>query len=90
MGYIDDESMVRVDFFKPSGKWYYTIGIKWLTYFSPNSKHLGEGKVGLLIFDAFEEALKEAGEITDKDREGWFAVCLKPYHEHSHPLMITL
>ena len=29
MGYSEDETMVRVDFFKPSGKWYTTEAVKW-------------------------------------------------------------
>ena len=29
MGYIDDDSMVRVDFFKPGGKWYCTEAVRW-------------------------------------------------------------
>lgn len=28
MGYSDDDSMVRVDFFKPTGKWYATEAIQ--------------------------------------------------------------
>jgi len=30
MGYSDNDLMVRVDFFKESGKWYTTEAVKWL------------------------------------------------------------
>ena len=32
MGYSEDDSMVRVDFFKTSGRWYTTEAVKWLDY----------------------------------------------------------
>ena len=32
MGYSEDDSMVRVDFFKSSGKWYTAEAVKWLDY----------------------------------------------------------
>jgi len=29
MGFTEDETVVRVDFFKESGKWYVTEAVKW-------------------------------------------------------------
>jgi hypothetical protein len=43
--YSEDESMCRVDFFKPSGKWYSTEAIR----FIPRQK---------LIHDCFRESLE--------------------------------
>ena len=73
MGYSDKPQMVRVDFFKESGKWYTTEAVEWLQY------------AGCLIHDAFERSLQKhlKGRL-----EGMTAVCLKPYHEHSHPIML--
>ncbi len=71
MGYSADESMVRVDFFKPSGKWYTTEAVRW------TGGYKGD------IHSAFAESLRNhlKGRLSDTD-----AVCLEPYHELSHPL----
>jgi hypothetical protein len=70
--------MVRVDFFKPSGKWCYTEAVKWT------------GDYNGLIHKAFEQSLRDhLGPIhpTGNTRlAGLRAVCLEPYHEHSHPI----
>lgn len=85
MGYVEDSSMVRVDFFRPredGGKWYTTEGVKWLTY----AEWAGEDS-GKLIHDAFQEALE--AHLEGRLR-GMIAVCLEPYHEHGHPLMMKV
>lgn len=83
MGYDSDDSMVRVDFFtytitlggKLHLKWEYTEAIKWLTW-------KGDEK---LIHDAFLEAL----EAANLHRGIGIAICLEPYHEHSHPITVA-
>ncbi len=76
MGYTEDDSYVRVDFFKPSGKWYTTEGVKWT-----GSYHEG------LIHDEFAKSLvshfKGTKRLSEMD-----AVCLEPSHIHSHPIQI--
>lgn len=74
MNYSDDDNMVRVDFFKDSGKWYTTEAVKWLEY---------KG----LIHDAFRKSLDAhlGGRL-----KGMTAVCLEPYHEHSHPITLKV
>lgn len=85
MGYNEDDSYSRVDLFKKSGKWYTTESVKWLTW---GGKPKEGGK---LIQDAFREALLAAGiGGLDGSYKGMKAVCLEPYHEHSHPLMIEV
>jgi hypothetical protein len=81
MGYIEDDSMVRVDFFKHSGKWYTTEAIKWDRYLSrnPNTEELE------LIHETFRRCLDE--QLGERLRE-MIAVCLEPQHENAHPLMI--
>ena len=74
MGYSDDPAMVRVDFFKDSGKWYATEAIPWLNY-------------GGEIFSEFRKSLAAAlgGRFA-----GMYAVCLEPYNARPFPLMIKI
>lgn len=85
--YSDKANSVRVDFFKKSGKWYCTEAVDWLTYEgSPD-------KGGKLIHDAFAETLVKhlRDNATGRTRLGdMTAVCLEPYHEHAHPLMLSV
>ena len=74
-GFSTDPEMVRVDIFKPSGKWYTTIALKWIGY------------KDVLIHEAFESSMKIQHP---NNWDGMTAVCLDPYHEHSHPLMIVI
>ena len=71
MGYSNDESMVRVDFFKPSGKWYTTEEMKWIGYDTEN------------IHEAFALSLRKAFGMHYTDMD---VICLEPYHEHAFPL----
>jgi len=77
MGYSEDDSMVRVDFFKTSGKWYTTEAVKWTG-----------GYKDVCIFDAFRQSLRDHFKDNPDRLEGMTAVCLEPYHEHSHPLTL--
>lgn len=72
--YSANPAMVRVDFFKESGKWYATEQMEWRHY---------DGKI--LIHDAFLHCLHSQ---FNGHYSGMTAVCLVPYHEHAHPLMI--
>lgn len=69
--YTNDPSFVRVDFFKPSGKWYTTEAVMFVTY---------DG----CIHKAFSESLDRhlSGRL-----EGMIAVCITPHHKNGHPLM---
>lgn len=78
MGFIDNETMVRVDIFKESGKWYDTVAITFDTY---SYKEKGE-----TIHETFRRCMKD--QINRY--EGMTAICLEPYHESAHPLMIKL
>ena len=72
MGYDEDDSMARVDFFKESGKWHTTEAVKWHDY---------DGE----IFEAFRNALRRH---TNGRLSGMTAVCLEPPHARPFPLMI--
>lgn len=75
-GYSNNPSMVRVDFFKSSGKWYTTEEMLWLEYKANPVKG---------IHDIFLESLNKAFPTNYRSFD---AVCLEPYHEHSHPIQI--
>ena len=89
MSFTTNEGRVRVDFFKPSGKWY-----------GPASVDMSQHYTGD-IHECFRSAcVAEQGRGGGESEWGhtftpqnWVAeggaiVCLEPYHEHSHPLMI--
>lgn len=76
MGYSEDPSMVRVDFFKTSGKWYVTKAIKWTGEWEGTKQ---------LIHDAFAQSLRDNLGDRLKDMD---AICLEPYHEYTHPIQI--
>ena len=77
--YSDDASMVRVDFFKPQGKWYTTEAVKW------TGKWKGEHQS---IHCAFAQSLRDHFKDKPDRLSDMDAVCLEPYHEHEHPIML--
>lgn len=87
MGYSVEEDMVRVDFFKPSGKWYTTEAVKWTGDCWVNDPHGETAKRGEPIHDAFIHSLRDHFKDCPNRLEGMDAVCLEPYHKHSFPLM---
>ena len=80
--FIDNEKSCRVDIFKESGKWYTTIAIEF-----KNWSHQNKDGSYNLIHEEFKNALYK---IIDNSYNGMFAVCLEPYHELSHPLMMRI
>lgn len=96
MGFSEDDSMVRVDFFNAPGiggmKWKYTEAVSWITYRAPRDQHGMPQADGKLVDQAFEEALTQHLTRPDgtKRMVGMMAVCLEPYHEHSFPLAILV
>lgn len=81
---------VRVDFFKPQGKWYETEQMVWLTQSSWDNPA-----------DIIKEFHMSLIKLLQKDystminphkfryHEMW-AVCPEPYHPHGFPLMIKI
>lgn len=79
MGFTIRENMVRVDFFKPNGKWYAAEEVEFRNYENWD------------IYEEFAKALAKAlvNETLDKCRyDEMVAVCLEPYNKFSHPLMV--
>lgn len=73
MGFTTKEGMVRVDQFKPRGKWYQTLEVDMSKHYRASSIH---------------EALKDCLLRDGHSLEDWIYVCLEPYHEYSHPIML--
>lgn len=72
--YSEEANSVRVDFFRPSGKWYETEAVRWLGYDGP-------------IYAEFKNSLENhlGGRYS-----GMTAVCLEPYNVNAFPLMLEI
>lgn len=82
MGYSSNSRMVRVDFFRPSGKWYCTEAVEWTgEYFTNNIR-------GQSLIDAYKESLRNHFKDNPGRLSGMTAVCLEPYSENSFPIMV--
>ena len=79
MNFSLQPSHVRVDIFKPSGKWFETIELV---------MDMKKWDRETLIHDSFREVLHK--KLGDTHLNGMYAVCLEPYHECAHPLMIII
>ena len=77
MGYSEDPSMVRVDFFEASGKWYTTEAVKWTEQYDNG-----------LIFDEFAKSLRDHFKDNPKRLSDMDAICLHPYHIHARPIIL--
>lgn len=77
--YNSDPQNVRVDLFKPSGKWYTTVSIRMDRY----EAHTPSGGYESL-HDTVARCLRE--QLDGYRRK--VAVVLEPYHEHAHPVML--
>lgn len=85
--YSNDSNSVRVDFFRPGGKWYTTEAVVWPEgMWSQGGPEDGYN----LITDAFRTALDYHFKNRPNRLKGMWAVCLEPYHEHQHPLMMVV
>ena len=84
MGYNTDDSYVRVDFFKPSGKWYTTEAVKWSgSYLMPSKQIRGQ-----LIHEAFAKSLRDHFKNCPNRLSEMDAICIEPYHEYAHPIQL--
>jgi hypothetical protein len=72
--YSNNPHSCRVDFFKPSGKWYTTEAVQFSGEDYSQTKD---------IHTAFSNALTKS--IGTKFK-GMTAVCLEPFHANSHPI----
>ncbi len=76
--YSDQAHMCRVDFWKPSGKWYVTESVDFFGLYDEE-----------LIHEAFKKALdRHFGGV--KRLSGMRATCLQPYHKFEHPISLIV
>ena len=83
MGFSTNERMVRVDFFKPSGKWYATEAVEWTGEYGDHS----------LIHWEYAKALHDFLTIPEQHRyryQGMNAICLEPYHQNACPISLSV
>jgi hypothetical protein len=73
MNYSDNPGMVRVDYFKPSGKWYMTEAHDMYDFYNE-----------LDIYKAVEMMLVR----DDRYLRHFDIVVLEPFHRNSYPVMI--
>lgn len=74
MNYTSNPGSVRVDFFKPSGKWYMTEEVDMSDYWdTPTSS------------DAVEAALEDVG----RNLKHFTRVVLEPYHRFGYPVLLA-
>lgn len=71
--YSNNPGSVRVDYFKPRGKWYETLEVDMRGFYTGQ------------IHDCVRGAVMKS--YPDFNFDSWIVVCLEPYHEHSHPVM---
>lgn len=76
--YTDNVNSCRVDFFKPSGKWYCTEAVIF-----PDSTYKQHPVNG------FKHALDEHFGSSTR-LQGMTAVCLHPYNENSFPVSVIV
>lgn len=74
MHYSNNPGKVRVDYFKPSGKWYETLEVDMTGYYDAWN-----------VREAVRLAVTHQYESFSFD--DWTVVCLEPYHKFSHPVM---
>ncbi len=100
--YSEDPSMVRVDFFKESGKWYCTEAVKWTG--KTGWVHDPSKSDGSVMRAEFAKSLRDHlrhptpidiavdGHVVEDTYRltDMRAVCLEPYHKNSHPICMMV
>lgn len=82
-------NITEIHFFKPSGKWAYTAKFDMTHYYNYDLIH---DAIRQACWSEFDQPNHGQWGLTSSleeflSREGWTAVCIKPYHKHSHPVM---
>lgn len=76
--YSDNPGMVRVDFFKPRGKWYMT-----------EAHDMSEEWYTGTPADALAKVLSASRPESPDFWRHFTVVCLEPYHRFEYPVMIV-
>lgn len=81
MGFTVNGSMVRVDRFKESGKWYDTLEVDMTSYYNLSFIH-DAVRYSLILMAGNDEF------VESWLNQGGFFVCLEPYHVNAHPVVL--
>lgn len=96
MGFTTNEGMVRVDRFKPGGKWYDTWAVDMSRWYNQDAGR-SSGELLPPVWEAVRLAIIDhmcpSGVLTARveadlaDRfDAWTWVCLEPYHFQAYPV----
>lgn len=90
MGYSSKDSRVRVTLFKESGKWYSDESVDMYDRWS-GCATIHDALMAACAdeFEAEEGAWSLSSHPLEWLESGGTIVCLDPYHEHAHPIMLT-
>jgi hypothetical protein len=75
--YSNNPGMVRVDFYKPGGKWYMTEAVDMSTHYMDQS-----------IIQAVRESICESHERGEAWLDQFVALVAEPYHQNAYPIML--
>lgn len=97
MGFSTNDGMVRVDRFKPGGKWYDTWAVDMSRWYNQDcGRSSGEllpptwEAVRLAILANFQERNPDKPfDAADRFFRNWTWVCLEPYHAQAYPIMFV-
>ena len=79
-GFSLNPQIVRIDLFNENYKWYTTLELKWDRYNDKTDSNYEH------IIDTFKRCMKEQ----HPSYKSYYAICLSPYHEFAHPLMVEI
>jgi hypothetical protein len=86
MNYSDKETSVRVDFFRPGGKWYTTEAVDMDGFYDDV-----DGPKKAILAHLEKTNTNESGDPKERYRlGGMWAVCLVPCWKYEHPQMFKV
>jgi hypothetical protein len=88
--FSENPGHVRVDRFKPNGKWYDTFMVDMTKYWG-----YGSTPKDALIDSMFNSSIPSIAKLAERiiwppPVGSWYLVCLEPYHQYEYPVMIFL
>jgi hypothetical protein len=95
MGFCINPGCVRVDRWKPQGKWYDTWEVDMTPFWNVLFIHSGVAAAIMVALERSDMARDEPKGLESYNPSQWWDVlgswnwtCLKPYHRNSHPVML--
>ena len=85
--YTTNSGSVRIEQFKPNGKWYQTLAGDMSDMYWGGGEHTPKGKTVFLLHEAVAFTIVEA--FGQQDNVNWIYAVLDPYHENGYPVLMT-